>query len=313
VTGPGRAVEVLAAGPLSTVQDLGRPGLAELGISRSGAADRGALRLANRLVGNDEAAAGIEITLGGLVVRLSAAATVAFTGARCELTGHRGGWHTALSCPAGTVLALGTPPAGLRSYLAVRGGLAEPAVLGSRATDTLSGLGPPVLAAGRQLAIGTAAPGQPGEDLGQPGRADPPATVRLAPGPRAGWFFPGDLFSPGGLFSPDGLVGSRWQVLPDSNRIGIRLAGPALRLLPGFERAAAELPSEPTLPGAVQVPPDGQPIVLGPDAPVTGGYPVVAVLPEAESDRLAQLRPGSALRFVSLPTGPRSAAAGRPR
>ncbi|MBV9822304.1 MAG: allophanate hydrolase subunit 2 family protein, partial [Actinobacteria bacterium] len=97
-------IEVLASGPLATVQDLGRPGLADLGVSRSGAADRAALRLANRLVGNAESAAGIEITLGGLVVRLTAAATVACTGARCPLTGHPGGWNAALSCPAGTVL-----------------------------------------------------------------------------------------------------------------------------------------------------------------------------------------------------------------
>lgn len=308
----GRSVEVLATGPLATVQDLGRPGLADLGISRSGAADRGALRLANRLVGNDESAAGLEITLGGLVVRLAGAATVAFTGARCPLTGHPGGWYAALSCPAGSVLALGSPPAGLRSYLAVRGGLAEAPVLGSQASDTLSGLGPAALAPGRRLAIGTAATGQPGEHPGWPGahpgdyRGQGPAgsadlPIRLAAGPRADWFELGRLFD------------SSWQVRPDSNRIGTRLAGSSLRLRPGFERAAAQLPSEPTLPGAVQVPPDGQPIVLGPDAPVTGGYPVVAVLPGAELDRLAQLRPGAPVRFVSLPTGPRSAAAGRPR
>src|SRR4051812_26471077 len=113
-------IEVLASGPLATVQDRGRPGLAELGVSQSGAADRAALRLANRLVGNDESAAGVEITLGGLVVRLATAATVAITGARCRLDGHPGGWNAALSCPAGIVLALGTPVAGLRSYLAVR-------------------------------------------------------------------------------------------------------------------------------------------------------------------------------------------------
>ena len=237
--------------------------------------------------------------------------------ARCQLSGSPGGWHAALSCPAGSVLALGTPPAGLRSYLAVRGGLAVPAVLGSRATDTLSGLGPAVLATGQRLAIGTVAPGQPGDHPGEPnqlsqpgwrgshpgrqGDAELPLTVELAPGPRAGWF---DL---------DNLFHARWRIRPDSNRIGIRLAGPALRLGPGFERAAAELPSEPTLPGAVQVPPDGQPIVLGPDAPVTGGYPVVAVLPGAELDALAQLRPGSELRLVSSSSGPRSAVAGRRR
>ncbi|HEX8095814.1 biotin-dependent carboxyltransferase family protein [Jatrophihabitans sp.] len=284
-------IELLAPGPLATVQDLGRPGLADLGVSRSGAFDRGALRLANRLVGNHESAAGIEFVLGGLVLRLADAATVAFTGARCELSGHRGGWNAALSCPAGSVISTGTPVTGLRSYLAVRGGLAVAPVLGSRATDTLSGLGPAALAAGQQLPVGTAAAGEPGDFAGDPARqpAGGTATLRLAAGPRAGWFDP-DLR--GRLFD------SPWLVGPDSNRIGTRLAGTALRLRPDAERAAAELPSEPTLPGAVQVPPDGQPIVLGPDAPVTGGYPVIAVLPAAELDLLAQLRPGGALRFA---------------
>jgi allophanate hydrolase subunit 2 len=117
--------------------------------------------------------------------------------------------------------------------------------------------------------------------------------ARLAAGPRLGWFQPESV---------ERLFDSAWRVRPDSNRIGIRLAGPALRLRPEAERAAAELPSEPTLPGAVQVPPDGQPIVLGPDAPVTGGYPVIAVLPAAQLDLLAQLRPGAELRFVPIRT-----------
>ncbi|MBV9822419.1 MAG: biotin-dependent carboxyltransferase family protein, partial [Actinobacteria bacterium] len=203
---------------------------------------------------------------------------------------------------AGTVLAFGTPTAGLRSYLAVRGGLAVPAVLGSRATDTLSGLGPPALTAGQRLPVGTSTAGPPGTggDTGAALGAQPVA-LRLAAGPRADWFDAGPLHAAG------------WRVRPDSDRIGTRLAGPELRVLPGFERLAGELPSEPTLPGAVQVPPDGQPIVLGPDAPVTGGYPVVGVLAAADLDLLAQLRPGAVLRFVSLPTGPRYAAAGRPR
>jgi biotin-dependent carboxylase-like uncharacterized protein len=285
-------IELLATGPLATVQDLGRSGSAELGVSRSGAFDRGALRLANRLVGNDEAAAGIEFTLGGLVLRLTGAATIAFTGARCDLSGHRGGWNAALSCPAGTVISAGTPAAGLRSYLAVRGGLAVAPVLGSRATDTLSGLGPATLAAGAQLPVGAIAAGHPRDFAGDrsPVIATPP--LRLAAGPRVSWF---DSESLGRLFD------SPWLVRADSNRIGVRLAGPALRLRPEAETAAAELPSEPTLPGAIQVPPDGQPIVLGPDAPVTGGYPVIAVLPAAGLDLLAQQRPGGVLRFAPAP------------
>ncbi|MEO6503036.1 MAG: biotin-dependent carboxyltransferase family protein [Jatrophihabitantaceae bacterium] len=290
-------IEVLSPGPLATVQDLGRPGFTDLGVSRSGAADRGALRLANRLVGNHESAAGIEITFGGLALRLAGAATLAFTGARCELSGHRGGWNAALSCPAGSVLTVGAPVSGLRSYLAVRGGLALAPVLGSQATDTLSGLGPDVLTAGCRLPVGPVAPGEPGDFSGAAGYAPTAgiATLRLGVGPRADWFPPESLAR---------LFGSPWQVRPDSNRIGVRLAGTGLRLRPDAERAAAELPSEPTLPGAVQVPPDGQPIVLGPDAQVTGGYPVIAVLAGAELDLLAQLRPGAQLRFAPARSAP---------
>lgn len=287
-------IEVLSPGSLATVQDLGRPGYTDLGIGRSGAADRGALRLANRLVGNCESAAGIEFLLGGLVLLLARAATVAFTGARCPLTGHRdGSWNAALSCPAGSILTIGMPQTGLRSYFAVRGGIAVEPVLGSRATDTLSGLGPAILTAGDRLALGRAVAAGPS---GFTGAAPQPAgnrPLQLALGPRADWFTEGSI---------TGLFESSWLVRPDSDRIGTRLRGPALQPRPGAERDVAELPSEATLPGAVQVPPDGQPIVLGPDAPVTGGYPVVAVLPAAELDLLAQLRPGSEVRFTPVGT-----------
>jgi biotin-dependent carboxylase-like uncharacterized protein len=287
-------IEIVATGALATVQDLGRPGFTDLGIGRSGAADRSALRLANRLVGNAESAAGVEILLGGLTVRLARAATIAFTGARCPLPGHYS-WNAALSCPAGSVLALGTPRAGLRSYLAVRGGLDAEPVLGSRATDTLSGLGPAVLRAGDRLALGGAVAAEPSSVTGEVASGPPAGArpLRLAPGPRTSWF---------SEQSVTGLFSSAWLIRPDSDRIGTRLQGPALRPEPSAGRAVAELPSEPTLPGAVQVPPDGQPIVLGPDAPVTGGYPVVAVLPAADLDLLAQLRPGAAVRFTPVVT-----------
>jgi biotin-dependent carboxylase-like uncharacterized protein len=289
-------IEILSPGPLATVQDLGRSGYTDLGIGRGGAADRGALRLANRLVGNPESTAGVEFLLGGLILRLASAATIAFTGAPCPLTGPRdGSWNSALSCPAGTVLTLGTPPTGLRSYLAVRGGIAVAPVLGSRATDTLSGLGPAALGAGSQLPIGRAATAEPSSFTGDGAVRQPTGDrpLRLAPGPRTGWF---------SQQATAGLFGSSWLVRADSDRIGTRLQGPALRPRPGAEEAAAQLPSEPTLPGAIQVPPDGQPIVLGPDAPVTGGYPVIGVLPAAELDRLAQLRPGAEVRFEPVGT-----------
>ncbi len=270
-------IELISTGPLATVQDLGRPGYQHLGVGRSGAADQRAHRLANRLVGNRDTAATVEFTLGGLVARLLAPATIALTGAECA---GAPAWNAALTLPAGSRLVLGPAAGGLRSYLAVRGGIAAEPVLGSRATDVLSGLGPPVLAPGSKLAIGTEVAGEPSGELApQPPPAG--AGIRVLPGPRADWF------------DPDRLFEEIWTVQPDSNRIGVRLASsPLRRSRPG------ELPPEPMLPGAIQVPPSGLPIVLFRDAPVTGGYPVIGVVPVAELDRVGQLRPGDPLRFV---------------
>lgn len=274
------ALQVLATGASACLQDLGRTGYRDLGVGRSGAADRSAHRLANRLVGNAESAATVEITYGGLAIRLLRAATIAFTGAGCP--GPRA-WNTALSLPAGSVVSLGAPSGGLRSYLALRGGIAIEPVLRSRATDSLSGLGPAPLRAGDRLAGGDEATTIPGEAVGVPNRVGATGVWR---GPRADWFAP-DAMSR--------LVAGPWLVRPDSNRIGLRLDGPQLR-----RTRAGELASEPTLPGAIQVPPDGYPIVLGPDAPVTGGYPVIAVVDDTGLDRLGQLAPGDRVTFREL-------------
>jgi biotin-dependent carboxylase-like uncharacterized protein len=271
-------IEVLETGPLATVQDLGRPGYAALGVPRSGGFDRGALRLANRLVGNAEDAAAIEVTLGGLAITARDAVTVALTGAVCPGLD----WGTPVTVAAGRTVRLGPPAVGLRSYLAVHGGVAAPAVLGSRSTDTLSGLGPAPLRAGDVLAVGPTA-GPVSGVAAAPVR--PSGVLDVALGPRDDWFTAAAL---------DRFANAVWTVRPDSDRVGLRLDGPAL------ERSrTGELPSEPTLPGAVQVPGGGRPIVFGPDAPVTGGYPVLAVL--RDLDRAAQLRPGDAVRFRITP------------
>jgi biotin-dependent carboxylase-like uncharacterized protein len=270
-------IEILAPGPLATVQDLGRPGYADLGVARAGAFDRRALRLGNRLVGNADDAAAIEATLGGLAVRTITPMTIALTGAICA-----GGpdWGIAVSVPAGTTIRLAAPERGLRSYLAVRGGLAVPPVLGSRSTDTLSGIGPAPLRAGDRLPVGNGAAPVVGAGAAEPARA---AVLRVRFGPRDDWFAP---------TARAALLDAVWTVRPECDRVGIRLDGPTL------ERVRTdELPSEPTLPGAVQVPPNGRPIVFGPDAPVTGGYPVIAVV--TDLDPAAQLRPGDTVRFRS--------------
>ncbi len=281
-----RALEVLATGPFATVQDLGRPGLARLGVGRSGAADRSALRLANRLVGNAEGAAGIEVTYGGLVVRAVGTLVVALAGAPCVVNGAggRGGMHVPLHLADGEELRLGPPSSGLRTYLAVRGGVAVEPVLGARASDTLAGLGPAVVAAGARLPVGTETAGGPG---GEQAPCSDPASgrvrLRVVLGPRDDWFTKAAL----GV-----LLSSSYVVSGESDRVGMRLDGPAL------ERSReGELPSEGMVAGALQVPPAGRPVLMLADHPVTGGYPVVAVVVDDDLDRAAQLRPGQEVAF----------------
>jgi len=282
-----RAGEVLAAGPLSTIQDLGRPGLAELGVGMSGAADPASLRLANRLVGNPEGHAAIEATFGGLRVRFTRPALVAVTGAPCPLrvAGRAAGMYAPIHVQAGAEVHLGTPAEGMRSYLAVRGGIEVAPILGARATDTLAGLGPAPLAPGTVLPVGEQVMDYPNVDLApQPGYPRQPV-LRVLPGPREHWFVDDALAA---LCDQGG-----YEVTGQSNRVGIRLAGPTLR-----HREVRELPPEPTVCGALQVPPAGQPILFLADHPVTGGYPVIGVVHPDDLRLAAQTRPGQRVRFV---------------
>ncbi|WP_341718345.1 biotin-dependent carboxyltransferase family protein [Micromonospora sp. FIMYZ51] len=276
-------LEVLRAGALSTVQDLGRPGWAHLGVPRSGALDPGALRLANRLVGNPESAAGLEITLTGCALRPTRATTVAVVGAEVDVwMGDRpGDPGRPLTVPAGTMLRIGPARRGLRCWLAVAGGIAVDPVLGSRSTDTLSGLGPAPLRDGDLLPLG--APTGPPAPVDSTVPVEHPTQLHLAVrlGPRQDWFTPAAL---------DLLFGTAYAVSPVSNRVGARLTGaPLPRAVTG------ELPSEGLVLGAVQVPADGQPLIFLADHPVTGGYPVIAVLDDVTP--LAQARPGTTVRF----------------
>jgi biotin-dependent carboxylase-like uncharacterized protein len=276
---------VLAPGPLATVQDLGRFGWAGIGVPRAGAADAGSAALANRLVGNDPAAAVVEVTAGGLQVRAERAVLVALTGAPAApaIGGRPVPLNAPLTLRAGEVLVLGVPRAGLRSYLAVRGGVDVPPVLGSRSTDTLSGLGPAPLRAGDELPVGALAADEPTVDVAPVAVPSSAPVLRVLPGPRRDWLAPE---------AETALVGSEWRVSADSDRVGLRLAGPALR-----RARDDELPSEGLVPGALQVPPDGAPVLFLADHPVTGGYPVLAVVVTADLPAAAQLRPGDRLRF----------------
>lgn len=281
------AIEVLEPGLLSLVEDLGRPGWAHIGVGRSGAADPAALRLANRLVANHEGAAGVEVLLGGLRVRARGELTVALTGGRgpAWVDGRPVGHEAVLELPAGAELRLGTVVAGLRTYVAVRGGIDVPPVLGSRSTDQLAGLGPAPLAAGDVLPVGPAPRDWPLVDVA-PVRPERLALPIVA-GPHADWF--DDALAR--------LCGAHeYRVTPATNRVAVRLDGPTIRRTRQYD--GRELPSEGLVVGAVQVPPDGRPVVFGVDHPVTGGYPVVAVVRRHAHGRLGQLRPGDPVRFV---------------
>jgi biotin-dependent carboxylase-like uncharacterized protein len=284
------SLTVLATGPLATIQDLGRPGLAAMGVGRSGAADRPALRLANRLVGNSEGAAVLEATLGGLAVRALRTVHVAVTGAPCPVLvgGRLEAVNTMLRVPVGTVVRLGAPDRGVRSYLAVRGGIDVAPVLGSRATDTLSGIGPPPLAAGDELSVGPHPPGWPAVDVAPvPGPTGGELVLTLDPGPRDDWFHPCAMTR---------LLAEAYTVTSDADRVGMRLDGPHL------PRARdGELLSEGTVTGSLQVPPGGRPTLFLADHPVTGGYPVIAVVRSADVPRAAQARPGQVIRFRRAP------------
>jgi biotin-dependent carboxylase-like uncharacterized protein len=276
-------IEVEHPGALTTVQDLGRPGHAHLGVPASGAADPGSLRLANRLVGNPEGAAALETTLIGPRLRMLAPTTVAITGAEVAATvdGRGVAMNAPLHLRPGEVLAVGTAVRGLRSYVAVRGGLALPATLGSRSTDVLTGLGPAPLLPGGRLAVDAPVAPLPGVDLAPvPGPAEEP-WIGVFPGPHD------ELFGPNGL---ELLTAEPFEVLGDSNRIGVRLRGVPLA-------ARGAIASQGMMPGAIQVPPDGSPVLLLVDHPTTGGYPVIAVVRAADLPACGQLRPGGRVRF----------------
>lgn len=279
-------IEVLAAGALTTVQDLGRGGLAHLGVPGAGAVDRASLALANRLVGNPEDAAGLELTYGGARLRFVRPAWVAVTGAPVEwaVDGRGQGCLGPCFVPGGAVVRFGVPERGLRSYLAVRGGITVPPVLGSRSTDLLSGLGPAPLTEGMTLPVGRVVGGfDGGVDVApQPGLPAEPL-LEIHPGPRADWFTADAL---------DTLLGARYLVSDQGNRVGVRLEGPALT-----RAREGELASEGMVTGALQVPPDGKPILFLADHPTTGGYPVIAVVASADLRLAAQLRPGDGVRF----------------
>jgi biotin-dependent carboxylase-like uncharacterized protein len=284
-------VEVLDPGLLSLVEDLGRRRVADIGVPRAGAADPETMRLANRLVGNPDGAATIEVTAVGPTLEFSGDAHVAVVASAADgvsvcIDGLPVAPDSVSPVRPGQVVAIGRVSAGLRAYVAVAGGLAIPLVMGSRSSDMLSGLGPGPLMTGDQLDLG--APTRPHGMLSHP--LDPasgpaPTAIQVMHGPHR---FPG----------PDRheLVSRVWTVGDASNRIGIRLSGEGRPLGAG----APETTSTAMITGAIQVPRDGNPIILMPDHATLGGYPVIACVIAADVAKLGQLRPGDKVRFAPV-------------
>ncbi|MER7609437.1 urea amidolyase family protein [Nocardioides sp. NPDC127503] len=303
------AVEVVRSGLQLVLEDLGRPGHAALGVSASGTADRRALRAANRAVGNAPGAAGFELAGGGAVLRFTGPAVVAVAGAPAETTIVRTDGPplpvehgVAAAIEDGEELRLGAVSAGLRAVVAVRGGLDLAPALGSLSSDTLAGLGPGDLG-GRPLRAGDVVPlrgpaAAPHAVDPCPAPADPlPAPgdtveLRIALGPREDWFTPAGVRT---------LVEQEWTVTPRSDRVGVRLEG----AVPLERSVTGELPSEGAVTGAIQVPPDGQPVLFLPDHPLTGGYPIIGAVIDRDLDLAGQLPPGVRIRFRPVaPTVP---------
>ncbi|UDM33790.1 5-oxoprolinase/urea amidolyase family protein [Mycobacterium ulcerans] len=274
-------LEILRSGPLAIVEDLGRAGLGHLGVGRSGAADRRSHTLANRLVANPDDWATVEVTLGGFSARVRGGdIDIAVTGADTDPTvnGTLFGTNSIHHVRDGSVISLGTPNAGLRTYLSVRGGISVTPVLGSRSYDVMSAIGPAPLRTGDMLPIGDRSQDYPELDQAPVAAiTDRVVELRAIPGPRDDWFV-----------DPEALVHTDWVVSGQSDRVGNRLVGRPLT----HRNPDRQLPSEGTTRGAIQLSPNGLPVILGPDHPITGGYPVVGVVIDDDIDKVAQVRPG---------------------
>ncbi len=274
---------------LITVQDLGRAGRAHHGVGRSGAFDHASAALGNRLVGNTANAAVLEALLGSFTLVAVESCVVAITGAVVDLSvdGRPVAMNTAISLAPGKLLDAGLPEDGLRTYVSICGGVGGPIVLGSRSYDTLGHIGRGPLGVGDEIICAHSEVITP--PWFEPVPVAPiarPVVLDAERGPRYEWM---------SEEAQRALVNTTWIVDPSIDRIGVRLRGPKLERR--ANRVGLELPSEAMIPGAVQLPSGGQPIILGPDCGTTGGYPVVAVLTRRALNVAGQVRPGDSVRL----------------
>ncbi|MDO4760677.1 MAG: biotin-dependent carboxyltransferase family protein [Corynebacterium sp.] len=288
-------IEVLSTGPLALFQDRGRFGYASLGVGSSGCFDRMSAARANHAVGNSPHAPVIEVVFGGFSFRTFERADIIVTGIDAPVTVHTSTGvkkfytNSIIHLTPGDQVHIGAAEYGLRAYLAIRGGFAPHHTLGSASTDVLAHIGPDPIQANDVIPTTKEfiqeEPWWPLLSSIPPlWRRMPTETLRVMPGPRRDWFDDRAW---------ELLLSQEYTVSATSNRIGLRLEAST----PLERRISQELPSEGMVRGAIQVPPNGMPVVFGPDHPVTGGYPVIAVLTERSCDRSAQLPPGAKVRF----------------
>ncbi|WP_025272695.1 biotin-dependent carboxyltransferase family protein [Haloglycomyces albus] len=284
------AIEILRAGALTTCQDVGRAGWAHLAVPPSGAADVPSWRLANQLAGNTPHTCALETTLNGVTLTSGRTVAVVVGGAPCPVTvnDQPEPWGQPVTVHPGDVLDVGVAEQGVRSYVAFSGGLYPKASLGSHSTCLLSGLGPDVLRKGDRIPLGP----RPYQ-LPLPTQWPAPwpgiesnLVLKLYLGPRHDWLT---------AEAKDLLSHGEWRVSEHSNRVGLRLDGPALE-----HSRSDELPSEGIVTGSLQLPPNGKPVLFGPDHPTTGGYPVVGVVDRSGIAAAAQARPGTRVRFAVI-------------
>ncbi|OJF93698.1 allophanate hydrolase [Rhizobium sp. 58] len=299
--GTALTLKVLTAPMPALFQDLGRFGQTGQGVSSSGALDQGALKAVNRIVGNPAGAPALEIILGGFSFQVTGRTVMGVTGAPCPISirddsgrSFAAETYQPIALEAGDVVTLGQAPKGMRSYLSVRGGFAVKPVLGSASTDTLAMVGPDPVTSGTVLLINEATSGLASVSITEAPAFDHPAaddvvTLDVVMGPRSDWFTQGGIAT---------LSSQLWTVTPQSNRVGIRIIGDtALE-----RRDTAELPSEGTATGAIQVPHSGQPVLFLADHPLTGGYPVIGTVAEYHLDLAGQIPVNAQIRFRPVTT-----------
>ena len=270
-----------------TLQDQGRIGYANIAVPTSGAFDQKSHQLANRLIGNFPNACAIESLRGSFEFRTDSELVISATGAptSVQVDGREHEMFRSIFVPAGSVVSVSPGSIGMRTYLAIRGGIVGNQIMGSSSYDELSQIGTPPIKPGDKFSVENQVAGSITGDYTPGSVITGLNTVELETMPAPRW---------SGFSNSDILFTSEYQVTSSVNRVGLRLSGPAL-----VWNSESRLASEGVVTGAIQIPVDGMPLIFGPDHPTTGGYPVVAVVSRNSLDLLAQTAPGTVIRFKS--------------